>query len=288
MLALAVLQAQFGEELPYEPALKGGFAFRGRRVPFFNRQKGIYRAAIQRGPAALSIQTSYRSPYLDARTEDGTLYDYRAGSVDQHDNRALRDAHILGVPVVHFVGVSPGLYLPYYPCFVTDDDPGNGRVLITVGKFVGPMDDPDPVPLTDPIERRYVMREVRARVHQRRFRGVVLPAYRDQCAICRLKEIRLLDAAHIVGDLEPGGVPLISNGLSLCTIHHSAYDQNLVGISPDYDVRVSPRLLDDDDGPMLDVLKGFHGVKIEIPKPKQWRPDPARLAVRFERFERVE
>ena len=35
---------------------------------------------------------------------------------------------------------------------------------------------------------------------------------------------------------------------------------------------------------MLDVLKGFHGTTIEAPAKKLWRPDPERLAVRFDRF----
>ncbi len=69
---------------------------------------------------------------------------------------------------------------------------------------------------------------MRVRVHQARFRGRVLPAYTSQCTICRLKEIRLLDAAHIVSDSEVLGEPTITNGLSLCAIHHRAFDQDLV------------------------------------------------------------
>ena len=122
------------------------------------------------------------------------------------------------------------------------------------------------------------------RMHQGRFRGIVLPAYSDRCAVCRLKEERLLDAAHIVGDLEERGEAVVTNGLSLCSIHHRAFDENLVGISPDYDVRVSPRLLDDEDGPMLDLLKGFHGQPIHAPHTAAYRPDRERLAERFERF----
>ena len=89
---LAVLQAQHGEELPYAGVLSEGFPFRGARVPFLNYQKGIYRAAVQLGAAALSIQTSAKSPYTDEETDDGFFYDYRAGSIDQPDNRALRAA----------------------------------------------------------------------------------------------------------------------------------------------------------------------------------------------------
>jgi putative restriction endonuclease len=111
---LALLQAQYGEELSYRGILDVGFPFRGRRVPFLNFQKGIYRAAAQSGPAALSIQTSWKSPYADEETDDGFHYDYRAGSPDQPDNRALRAAAELGVPIVYFVATRPGLYRPQY------------------------------------------------------------------------------------------------------------------------------------------------------------------------------
>lgn len=160
-----------------------------------------------------------------------------------------------------------------------------GYALVSPGGWTGPMDEREPVALETAIERRYAVRQVRARLHQARFRGVVLPAYRDQCAICRLKEIRLLDAAHIVGDPEDAGTPTVTNGLSLCSIHHRAFDQRLVGVSPDYEVRVSRRMLDEDDGPMLDVLKGFHGQPIHLPARRANYPDRERLALRFEGFE---
>jgi putative restriction endonuclease len=92
--------------------------------------------------------------------------------------------------------------------------------------MIGPLDEQDPIRLEDPLERHYAVRETRVRLHQARFRGRILVAYRSLCAICRLKESRLLEAAHIVGDPEEHGEPLVSNGLSLCSIHHRAFDQN--------------------------------------------------------------
>jgi putative restriction endonuclease len=283
-LALGVLEAQFGAELPYDPALRQGFVFRGSRVPFLNYQKGIYRAAVQRGPAALSIQTSAKSPYDDEATAGGFLYAYRAGDVNQPDNRALRAAHDFGVPIVYFVATKPGWYQALYPWWVADDDPVGRRVTLRPGRLVGPLDDREPARIADPLEREYAVRDVRVRLHQGRFRGLVLPAYRNQCAICRLKEERLLDAAHIVGDTAERGEPMVNNGLSLCTIHHRAFDNGLVGISPDYSVHVAPRLLEDEDGPMLEILKGSHGVTIELPHRRAAQPDRERLAVRFELF----
>lgn len=138
--------------------------------------------------------------------------------------------------------------------------------------------------IQDKDERRYIVREVRQRMHQAQFRGAVMPAYRDRCAICRLREIRLLDAAHIVGDMEEGGEPVVMNGLCLCSIHHRAFDHDLIGVSPDYRVHVSRSLLEDDDGPMLDILKRSEGATIELPNRRVWHPDRERLALRFERF----
>ncbi len=66
-----MLRARHGDDIPYRGGLDGGFPFLGRRVPFFNLQKGIFRAAAQSGPAALAIVTSIRSPYDDEETELG-------------------------------------------------------------------------------------------------------------------------------------------------------------------------------------------------------------------------
>jgi len=281
---LAILCAELGDDVPYAGGLDRGFTFAGARVPFLNRQQGIFRAAAQRGPAALSVQTSARSPYDDRETPEGFLDAYRGSDPDHRDNRALRAAHELGVPIAYFVATRPGRYRPVFPCFVIADEPSLLHVLVQPGGWRGPLDEQEPTPVADPIERRYLVRETKVRVHQARFRGRVLPAYRDQCAICRLKEIRLLDAAHIVGDLEERGEPTISNGISLCSIHHRAFDQDLVGIDADYTVRVSRRLLDDEDGPMLALLKAFHAQALVLPRTAAQRPDRERLATRFDRF----
>jgi putative restriction endonuclease len=77
---------------------------------------------------------------------------------------------------------------------------------------------------------------------------------------------------------------VIAAGCSLCSIHHRAFDEDLVGVSPDYEVRVHPRLLEDEDGPMLDLLKRAYATRIVLPRSSKQRPDRELLAVRFERF----
>jgi putative restriction endonuclease len=94
-----------------------------------------------------------------------------------------------------------------------------------------------------------------------------------------------LDAAHITPDSDETSSTSVTNGLSLCKIHHTAYDINIVGIDPDYTVHVRPDILSEKDGPMLE-----HGIK-EMDRGKLWvppspgeQPDPARLEVRFKEF----
>jgi putative restriction endonuclease len=133
--------------------------------------------------------------------------------------------------------------------------------------------------------RAYATRDVRIRLHQQKFRVTVLEAYRHRCAICTLREPSLVQAAHILPDHDPGGIAAVVNGLALCAIHHLAYDRNVLGIDPRGVVHISERLLRETDGPMLTAgLQGFHGSRIGMPQRKQQRPDPDRLAVRFEQF----
>src|SRR6185295_4418062 len=100
-----------------------------------------------------------------------------------------------------------------------------------------------------------------------------------------LPEPLLLDAAHIMEDRdEQLGQPVIPNGIPLSKIHHAAFDAHLIGIDPDYRLHVSERLLDKNDGPLLEALKRLKGESILRPIRLQDCPDRNRLAMRFERF----
>lgn len=243
--------AQEYDDLVPLTRLRDGFAFDGARVSFGSFQRGIHRGRIQRGPAALTLTTSFNDPYADTFDAAGALftYAYRAGSIDQPDNRALRAAHALQTPLVYFRALAPGQYLVVAP---------------------------------------YATREARVRLHQQRFKLDVMRAYRNRCAICALRERSLVQAAHIVPDADPQGIAAVVNGLALCAIHHLAFDRNVLGIDPDGVVHIARRLLDERDGPMLRTgLQGFHGAAIAQPKRPADRPDPARLEARYERFLRA-
>jgi putative restriction endonuclease len=134
-------------------------------------------------------------------------------------------------------------------------------------------------------QRAYITITSLRRVHQKEFREIVLKAYRNQCTLCRLKQTELLDAAHIIADKEDMGEPIIQNGLSLCNIHHASFDKNIIGISPDYKVRVRKDILEKIDGPMLKYgLQSLDNSHLILRRNPKDYPDRERLDLRFGQF----
>jgi putative restriction endonuclease len=125
-------------------------------------------------------------------------------------------------------------------------------------------------------------------MHQVAFRQRVISAYRERCAVCRLRHRELLDAAHILPDTHPRGEPVVSNGLALCKLHHAAFDSYILGVRPDLTVEIRIDILREGDGPMLlHGLQGFQGARIGIPGSPRLRPNKEFLAERFETFKKA-
>jgi putative restriction endonuclease len=247
--------------------LAGGFEFGGERIPLVNPQRGIFKPRQMAG--LLSIRTVFprsggRVWYEDQREahrqiyagDDVVEYAFMGTDPNSPDNRWLREAMEHQIPVIYFLGVSPGRYQPIIPTFIVGWHPERLRVQLAFGAIVGASAQ---AMLPAAPERRYALREVKARLHQASFRDAVLAAYGGRCAISHLPEPRLLDAAHIVMDAdEQLGQPIVSNGLPLTKIHHAAFDANLIGIDPDFRIYVADRLLEIHDGPFLEIgLKGI-------------------------------
>ena len=87
------------------------------------------------------------------------------------------------------------------------------------------------------LRREYAIVTTRKRLHQPVFRQQVLGAYRSQCAVCSLRHVELLEAAHIKED-NLGGEPVVPNGVSMCVLHHRAFDKDVIGIRPGLHRRV--------------------------------------------------
>jgi putative restriction endonuclease len=268
-------------------ALNEGMPFHGERVPIWNYQKGIFRPAILRETgAALTLQTSFHSPYDDRWNpdDDRLVYRYRGTDPGHPDNRAVRRALELQRPLLYLVAVQKGIYEPVFPCYVAGDEPGllTFFLMADAEGFIAPA-------AADPAasfpRKAYITREVKQRLHQRRFRSLVITAYRSQCAICRLRHAELLDAAHILPDRDERGNPEVPNGLSLCRIHHGAYDVGILGVDDGFRVHLRGDVLEEHDGPMLrHGLQELHGSTIALPRRPPDRPNPDYLAERFARF----
>ena len=114
--------------------------------------------------------------------------------------------------------------------------------------------------------RRYGVQTTHQRLHQQAFRDRVMRAYREHCAVCRLRHAELLDAAHIIPDSDPEGEPRVSNGLSLCKLHHAAFDQKLFGIRPDLIVEVRSS----SNKPFAAVIDHRHEYPIRRGRHRDW------------------
>jgi putative restriction endonuclease len=133
-----------------------------------------------------------KGPYTDTHVGESLYaYDYRAGSTDG-DNRKMRRAFELGLPIILLRTIRPGIFVPIFPVYVVADDTANRQFILALDESLRFVSNPLQL---DPAEREYAERIVRQRLHQPEFRGRVLLAYRTQCTVCSLRHGKLLDAA---------------------------------------------------------------------------------------------
>lgn len=285
--------ARHGDAVP-RPVLARGFEFQGQRVPLVSPQ-GIFKPAIL-PEVPLSITTvpvveGRERPYADEMSLEGYLtYRYRGTDPNHRDNRGLKQAMLQRRPLIYLYGLVKGVYLPVWPVFVVGADDAKLSFQVAV-------DDARQIKLDEtlaagePLEegrRRYITASTQVRLHQSSFRERVIRAYRQCCAICRLKHPELLEAAHIIPDKDPRGLPTVSNGLALCALHHKAYDWHILGIRPDYKIELRQDILDEVDGPMLrHGLQGFQDKVILLPRRQLERPSQEYLEERYELFRKA-
>ncbi len=274
----------FGEDVLPRTLLEKGFLFKNEQIHLVG-PPGIWKPRIMQLP--LSITTTSGGPYEDSDINSG-FFEYRYQGQDRNNayNTGLRRVMELGLPLIYFNSTIPGRYQTFFPVFIVHDEPNR----LTFTAQVDQMDiiiNPDRVEEKDETfwRRKYATVSAQVRLHQQKFRERVLFAYNNQCSLCRLRHPELLDAAHIIDDKEEKGDPIVPNGLSLCKIHHAAFDRYIIGITPNYEIKIRQDILEEIDGPMLKFgLQSLNNGELKLPIKRKDYPDKARLDYRYSLF----
>lgn len=260
------------------------FSYAGLTIRVIDSQGGIWNPGAswtlgEELRATLSINTTKSGKYEDQEVSGGLWkYDYQAGGT-AGKNTKMRKAMDFQLPLIWFVQQDSGRYVPYR-VFIINDFPDQGYCLIAPDLSLAKSAKSESI-----IERRYAERVMKQRLHQPAFRAKVFSAYETKCAICRLAHGQLLDAAHITPDSDETSSTSVTNGLSLCKLHHAAFDTHIVGIDGNYRVHVRSDILTEKDGPMLEHgIKKMDQANLWLPALKPNLPDPIRLEERFKKF----
>ncbi|KAF0846916.1 HNH endonuclease [Nocardia caishijiensis] len=259
------------------------FTIDGTSLPLIDRNRAI---RSPRGMlATLSVMSRGGQDSSDEEYGDsGFGYAYRSGTIDG-DNQKLRKALEFRLPLILFRMIGHGTYVPIFPVYVVADDRERRRFMLTIDT-----DLPGQVGARVPDRAE----QTRNRVHSAEFRARLLHAYGIRCAVCGLGVAQLLDAVHIVDAARPiddaSGklytTSSIENGLLLCSNHHRAFAAKLLGITPDYTIRIADRLMVEGDDPASEQLRDLNGRSLLLPARLDSRPSPDLIAVAFAAFVR--
>jgi putative restriction endonuclease len=125
--------------------LKAGFVDKqGQHIPLVNPQRGIFKPRSMR--YLLSIRTVYpragnRIWYDDQRQvhqqlyagDESVDYAFMGTDADAADNRWLREAWEQQIPLLYFLGISPGRYHAIVPAFIAGWDRQDLKARVAFG-----------------------------------------------------------------------------------------------------------------------------------------------------------
>lgn len=274
-----------GTTLPWEEIIRT-FKIGEEEIYIANRARGIFKPRqMQRG--ILSVKSTLprvgrMQRYIDDRRGESLSYSFQGDDPLGHDNQRMKEAFEDQTPFIYFHGVAAGKYEALWPAYAAQWLASELKVEIQIGPTVL---DAVSSSVVREEERRYCTHAAQQRIHQAAFREMVLSAYGDRCSLSGLPVRALLNAAHIYPDGHINGVATVTNGIAMSTLHHAAYDGNLIGIDPDGRIDVSDRIFRQKDGPLLENgLKALRGTRMRFPEQNDLRPDRDALAFRFDEF----
>jgi putative restriction endonuclease len=218
----------------------------------------------------LSIRSTLTSPYTDTILEGNQiLYDF-APRTREYENDGLKRCAEYRLPLVYLLqlkGKPNPEYDVFAPVHVVDWNDATRQFLVDLSgqapgelrPFAGAFQQ------IAQIQKGYVVTPVERRVHQAKFRNVILQVYRERCAVCVLRLRPLLDAAHVVPDREPTTTLTVNEGMALCATHHRAFDAKFLFYDQRYRVRIEiPKKSSIGEGERS-MLLAFDGRQLTLP-----------------------
>ena len=248
--------------------------------------QGIFKPRqLTDGP--LTIMSTLGSRYEDELLDEANTlrYDYAPAS-REHENVGLKNLMAAGKPVILLKQVKAKPrpeYMVVAPLYVEGFDDNLRQFTLSTRADLTPRTDTQAGIVVREIQRAYGETTVQTRLHQAYFRRDVLSVYRSRCCVCELRVRPFLQGAHIVPDSHAAGVPTVQNGLSLCSLHHAAFDRSIVRIRSDYTIAVEQDAVDAGDEFARVSLSAFDGRQMVLPSDVTHRPNPDFLEWRFRR-----
>lgn len=129
--------------------------------------------------------------------------------------------------------------------------------------------------------------KIKQRINQNFFRRAILGLYNSKCCITGISTLNFLEAAHIVdwakdkkNRLNP------ENGLCLNVLHHKAFDNFLISITPDYKIVINEdKLLNDNQDNKDIIYSNFINFKNKtIMLPDKYKPNKELLEQHYFMF----
>ena len=129
-------------------------------------------------------------------------------------------------------------------------------------------------------EGEFVQFEAESKIRKAGFRQAIMRIYKYTCSVCQMHILTLdgesvTEAAHII----PFSISKnddVRNGISLCKLHHWAFDKGLISLNKTYKVIVSELI--SERGPTEWRLKTLQDKEILLPEHKELYPAQEALA----------
>ena len=155
---------------------------------------------------------------------------------------------------------------------------GDDEAALDVVRRASELDDVDDDTVTQLApERRRIVQETSRWSRSASFRRQVLNAYDNRCAVTR-QQLRLVDAAHILPvNAGADSIDTVRNGIALSPTYHRAFDNGLIYLDDELEMRLNFRAVD--ELRRLGLAQGVAAFEaslgaIHLPFDPLQRPDP--------------